>query len=72
MTEHADAIFKHALALSPLERITLVEKLLANRDQPDPTLDELWAEEAEDRIDAYEAGELEAIPAEEVFKKYEN
>jgi hypothetical protein len=31
-------------------------------------LDKLWADEAEDRIDAFERGEIEAIPAERVFE----
>jgi putative addiction module component (TIGR02574 family) len=60
---------EQALALPPLDRAALVEGLLASLDQPDAAIDELWA--AEDRIDAFEAGELEAIPAAEVFKKYE-
>jgi putative addiction module component (TIGR02574 family) len=71
MTNLAEDIFAQALALSPLDRAALVEKLLASLDQPDSAIDKLWAKEAEDRIDAYEAGEMEAISAEEVFKKYE-
>jgi putative addiction module component (TIGR02574 family) len=71
MTNLAEDIFAQALVLSPLDRAALVEKLLASLDQPDSAIDKLWAKEAEDRIDAYEAGEMEAISAEEVFKKYE-
>jgi len=70
MLEHTEAILEQALALSPKDRAALVEELLASLDQPDPTVDALWAKEVEDRINAYEAGELEAIPAEAVFKKY--
>ena len=32
-------------------------------------IDEAWAIEAEDRIDAFERGEIAAIPAEEVFEE---
>ncbi len=71
MTEYAEDIFEQALTLPPKDRAILVEKLLASLDQPDATIDELWAKEAEDRINAYEAGELEAVSAEDVFKKYE-
>jgi hypothetical protein len=46
-------------------------KRTTSLDQPDSAIDKLWAKETEDRIDAYEAGEMEAISAEEVFKKYE-
>ena len=34
--------------------------------------DELWAKEAESRIDAYEKGEISAIPAKDVFEKLTN
>lgn len=71
MSEHAEVILKQALVLSPKDRATLVERLLASLDQPDPAVDALWAEEAEERINAYEAGELATTPAEVVFKKYQ-
>ncbi|MFO1371881.1 MAG: addiction module protein [Candidatus Competibacteraceae bacterium] len=70
MLEHTEAILEQALLLSPKDRATLVGKLLASLDQPDPSVDVLWAKEAEDRISAYESGQLKAIPVEEVFKKY--
>jgi hypothetical protein len=35
------------------------------------TIDALWAQEAEDRIDAFERGEMAAIPAEQVFAEIE-
>ncbi|KRI01456.1 hypothetical protein AO057_08445 [Curvibacter sp. PAE-UM] len=37
---------------------------------PVSTLDELWAQEAEDRLAAYRRGELPAIPLAEVLAKY--
>ena len=30
-------------------------------------IDELWAQEAEDRLEAYERGEIESAPAKKVF-----
>ncbi|MFX0202306.1 MAG: addiction module protein [Candidatus Hodarchaeota archaeon] len=33
-------------------------------------MDELWAKEAESRIDAYERGELKAVALEKVLEKY--
>jgi putative addiction module component (TIGR02574 family) len=63
-------ILKEALNLAPKNRASLIEKLLASLDQPDKTIDELWAREAENRIDAYEAGNIKAISAEQVFGKY--
>ena len=63
-------ILKEALTLAPKNRASLVEKLLASLDQPDKAIDELWAKEAENRIDAYEKGKTKAISAEQVFGKY--
>lgn len=65
-------ILKEALTLAPKNRASLVEKLLVSLDQPDKTMDELWAKEAENRIDAYEAGNIKAMSAEQVFGKYKS
>lgn len=70
MSANSEQVLKEALALAPQERAELVERLLATfQSAPDPHLDELWAREAEDRLDAYERGELKAVPAEEVFDR---
>lgn len=61
-----------ALASPPAERALLAEKLLASLEpENQPTLDRLWAEEAENRIQAYESGELSAADAEDVFARME-
>lgn len=70
MPETADALLEKALVLSSKERAELVEKLLASLDQPDAAVDSLWASEAEDRIQAYEAGEIPTISADDIYKKY--
>jgi len=54
-------------ALPPLERIALVERILEGLDASDPVMDVLWANESEDRLDAWKAGALNAVPAEEIF-----
>lgn len=70
MSETAEKIFSEALSLSPNERADLIEKLLSSFEfPPDQSIDDLWAEEVEDRIDAYERGEIGAKPAKEVFDK---
>ena len=57
-------ILESALALPPVERAELVEELLSSFDFPARAdVDALWAREAEDRIDAYEKGELKTRPA---------
>ena len=70
MSASSEQILKEALALPLQERAELVEQLLATFQSPlDPQIDELWAREAEDRLDAYDRGELKAGPAEEVFNR---
>jgi putative addiction module component (TIGR02574 family) len=70
MSANSEQVLREALALAPQERAELVEQLLATfQSPPDPHLDELWAREAEDRLDAYERGDLKAVPAEEVFDR---
>lgn len=66
--EHREKVFAEALELSPLDRAELIEELLSSFEFPSrKSIDELWAKEVEDRIDAYERGELTTIPAADVF-----
>ena len=65
-----DEVLNEALKLGPMERAELVEQILASFEFPErKQIDELWAQEAEDRLRAFRAGELEAISAEEVFNE---
>jgi len=68
--ERSKEILKKALDLSPSEKAKLIDRLLNSLEKPDSNLDELWAKEAEDRIDAYEKGELLALSIKEVIEKY--
>ena len=68
MSANSEEIIQRALALPPQDRAEIVEHLLASfQVPPDPQLDELWAREAEDRLGAYDRGELSAVPEEEVL-----
>jgi len=70
MSENAQKILQEALNLPPEDRAEVVERLLETfQDPPDPVIDEMWAQEAEDRIDAYNRGELGSVSAEEVFDR---
>lgn len=63
-------VFSEALQLPPIERAELIEELLSSFEFPSrKSVDELWAEEVEDRIDAYDRGELTATSAKKVFDK---
>ncbi len=72
MSASSEQILQQALALPPQDRAEIVERLLASfQAPPDPRLDELWAREAEDRLDAYDRGELGTVPADEVLARIE-
>jgi hypothetical protein len=48
----------------------IIEALLSSLYEPDGAMDALWVKEAEARLDAYDRGELKAIPLAEVLAKY--
>jgi len=63
-------VLKEALALRPAQKAVLIDKLLLSLDKPDKDIDELWAREAESRIDAYDQGKIKAVDLETVLRKY--
>ena len=68
--DSTDNVFKEALTLKPSQKAQLIDKLLSSLDKSDREIDEMWAREAEDRIDAYDLGKIKAISLEKVLKKY--
>ena len=63
-------ILAEALELPPIERASLVEEILLSFNIPDRDLiDQLWAEEAEYRINAFDQHKLKAKTAKKVFKQ---
>ncbi len=72
MPRHGKQILAEALKLPPVERAELVENLLTSFEfKSRKKIDALWAKEVEDRIDAFERGEMTAIPASDVFAEIE-
>jgi len=70
MTPQTQQILRDILTLSPVDRVELVEKILASFEFPtDEGVDAAWAKEAEDRIDAFNRGDIGSTPAKEVFKE---
>ncbi len=70
MSGNTEKILAEALELQPIERAELVEELLSSFEFPTrKSIDEMRAEEVEDRIDAYERGDLTSTSAKEVFDK---
>jgi putative addiction module component (TIGR02574 family) len=72
MNERIKELTEQASLLPPVERAELVEGILQSLDATDPNLDELWAEEAKDRLAAYRRREIEALDFDETLAKYAN
>jgi putative addiction module component (TIGR02574 family) len=62
-------ILEQAKDLKAEERFMIVEGLSKSLDEPDRKIDEIWAEEAEKRLNAYRDGKLEGVPMEEIFRE---
>jgi putative addiction module component (TIGR02574 family) len=71
MSKSRHELLSEVLHLPPLERVTFVDRILASFDPPQQAhLDALWAAEAEDRLEAWEAGHIGTVSAEEVLKRF--
>ena len=68
MSKRGTQVIEEALSLPPAERAELADRLLTSLDSPpDRRIDELWAQEAEDRLDAFARGEIKAVSSSEAF-----
>ena len=69
MTKDTQEIFSLAEGLSVELKAELIDKLLYSVNPAQEEIDELWAVEAERRIDEVATGSVKTIPGEEVFRK---
>jgi putative addiction module component (TIGR02574 family) len=61
-------VLEKALALPPNEREELADRLLSSLDtKRQRKIDELWAEEGEDRIDTFEPGGIKALSVKQLL-----
>lgn len=70
MNPQSQAVIEQASQLTALEKLEVVDALLASVDKPDTDIDRLWANEAEDRLAGYRRGEIKALELHEVLAKY--
>lgn len=59
-------------SLTDVEKLRLVDAILADLDKPDPEIDRIWADEARRRWTAYKAGRIPSVSYQDVMKKYRN
>jgi putative addiction module component (TIGR02574 family) len=70
MSTASKAIFEAALGLTPTERAELIDQLQRSFDpDADVGVVDAWRAEAESRIDAFDAGELQADSMDAVFAR---
>ncbi len=62
-------VLEQALKLRPDQRFIVIEGTIKSLDEPDSSLDNIWADEAEKRLKSYRAGNLEGIPMKEIFRE---
>ncbi len=60
-------LLEEVISLKPSDRFVIVEGILKSLDKPDLTIDEIWIDESERRLEAYRSGILKGVPAESVF-----
>lgn len=58
---------EQALSLNPEERAKLAEVMLESLSVPLAEIEEAWAQEIEQRVAAYDRGDVPSYPAEDVF-----
>lgn len=64
-----DKLISEAVSLPVDIRTLLVNKLLESLNPTKKEIDELWAKEAEKRVEDIRTGKVKTIPGEKVFKE---
>lgn len=67
---NVDELLSKALAYESTEEVQLLDKVLASVYPSNKGVEIVWDEESEERISAYEKGNLPAVNEQDVFKKY--
>jgi len=63
-------ITDEALSLPVTDKAELVDQLLRSINDIDKDIEKTWADEAESRIEAHQAGRLKTVSLEDVLSKY--
>ena len=70
MAKAVDKLAAEIHDLPDIEKLRLVDAILADLDKPDPEIDQVWAEEARKRWAAYMAGQATKVSYETVMAKH--
>ena len=67
---HIDKILVDVLTLKKEEKLHLVEQILTSLHPVNKGVDAAWAKEADERVAAFNAGNVHEVEAQDVFEKY--
>lgn len=70
MVVQRDKLVSEIRALSEEDKIRLLDVILNELDKPDPEIDQVWADEARKRWNAYKQGRLTTVSYEDVMARY--
>ncbi len=70
MSAMMDKLTSEIKSLSDIEKLRLVDAILADLDRPDPEVDRVWIEEAQRRWAAYKDGRISTVSYEDVMSKH--
>jgi putative addiction module component (TIGR02574 family) len=70
MTKTTEKLVSEIHSLPDVEKLRLVDAILADLDKPDPEMDRIWAEEARKRWAAYKEGRIPTVSYKEVMDKH--
>jgi putative addiction module component (TIGR02574 family) len=62
-------ILATAKNLKPEEQLFLIDSLFEMLDEPDAAVHAAWAAESQDRLAAFQRGEIQAAPVEQLLTK---
>ncbi len=71
MIKTKEKLLSEVLKLSPVDKAQIVEDILSSFESRDGEgIDKLWEDEVENRISAYEKGQIKTKSLKDVFKKF--
>ncbi len=70
MNKATEKLASEIRSLPDIEKLQLVDVILAELDKPDPEIDKVWAEESRKRWAAYKAGLIPTVSYQDVMAKH--
>lgn len=61
------SLIENVLQLSPPDRLKLLDVIYFSLEKPNEAIDNVWYDEAERRLSAWESGRVQGVPAADVL-----